>query len=144
MNFQIKKKRNLRKYSVVFFKHFPKKKVFGGPCRISNMVWTVWHIASLCWNHISCMSKSIDQSINDYWKITKLNIVFREIYGVSPKFWTNSDFLDPMWIRIINKFDNFLYLSKSRPYHWRWFFDEMAEKIIQRTRCSLRVMPIHL
>ena len=27
------KKRNLRKYSVVFFlKHFPKKKVFGGPC----------------------------------------------------------------------------------------------------------------
>ena len=25
------KKRNLRKYSVVFLKHFPKKKVFGGP-----------------------------------------------------------------------------------------------------------------
>ena len=26
------KKRNLRKYSVVFLKHFPKQKVFGGPC----------------------------------------------------------------------------------------------------------------
>ena len=25
------KKRNLRKYSVAFLKHFPKKKVFGGP-----------------------------------------------------------------------------------------------------------------
>ena len=32
MYFQIKKRRNLRKYSVVFFsKHFPKKKVFGRP-----------------------------------------------------------------------------------------------------------------
>ena len=26
------KKRNLRKYSVVFLKHFPKKKIFGGLC----------------------------------------------------------------------------------------------------------------
>ena len=26
------KKRNLRKYSVVFFKAFSKKKLFGGPC----------------------------------------------------------------------------------------------------------------
>ena len=30
LHFQIKK-RNLRKYSAVFLKHFPKKKVFGGP-----------------------------------------------------------------------------------------------------------------
>ena len=29
-------KRNLRKYSVVFLKHFQKKEVFGGPCIIHD------------------------------------------------------------------------------------------------------------
>ena len=30
--FQIHQSRNLRKYSVVFFKYLPKKNLFGGPC----------------------------------------------------------------------------------------------------------------
>ena len=34
-------KRNLKKYSLVFLKHFPKKKVFGGPCTIWYRQWYV-------------------------------------------------------------------------------------------------------
>ena len=41
------KKRNLRKYSVVIFKAFSKKKVFGGPCIYINYLWLIYYVLNL-------------------------------------------------------------------------------------------------
>ena len=77
------KKRNLIKYSVVFFKHFPKKKSFGWPYIIFNM-------ATLNINKMIIVTTTVAQVCSDLSATLRCHIWMSKIhYLYLPHFSTN-------------------------------------------------------